>query len=114
MTFDPDHYYYNHLGEPITLMEWTDLREGDNAVLREDEVADVLLRTKYLGFVSPYIHRARLFGTALLTLPSRMFIGELQLYDSETEAMVGHMHHLEAMVLGHHCHLCRIGVVRHH
>lgn len=113
MTFNPNHYYYNHVGEPITLLEWAEAREGDKAILAQDEVNGALLKTVYLGFVCPHTHGARLFGTALVALPSRAVVGEVQLYDSEVEAMAGHLNHLEAMVLGHHCHLCRIGEARH-
>jgi hypothetical protein len=114
MTFDPNHYYYNPLGEPITLMEWAEAREGAKATLRQDEVKpDVLLKTVYLGFVCPHTHGARLFGTALVALPSKTVIGEVQLYDSEVEAMAGHMNHLDAIAAGHHCYRCRIGDAQH-
>lgn len=113
--YKPGHYYYNHVGEPIELMEWAYLTEGDRKILRQDGfstpvVEAAILRTVYLGFVDPSIGEARLFGTAILHQGT--YVQQLSVWDTEQDAMVGHMGHWEAILLGFHCNHCRLG--EHH
>lgn len=107
--FDPDHHYYNHVGEPITLEEWGKLF-GQDRTLRKDAIilpdkTQAWLHTVWLGFVDPSIAEARLYGTAIGV--DRTWL-QIQVYDSEQEAFLGHMSHLEANRFGFHCDLCRL------
>lgn len=111
--YRPGHYYYNHVGEPIDLMEWAQLTAGDRKILRQDAISTptveaAILRTVYLGFVDPSIGEARLFGTALLLQGTA--VHQLSVYDTEQQAIVGHMEHWEAILLGNHCNRCRLGL----
>jgi hypothetical protein len=113
--FDPEHYYYDRAGQPITLMQWAQQRQSGDCIVQEDTVPSGILKTVYLGLVCPMISDARLFGSALI-VPGTDSSGErvlrieqLQVYDSEDEATLGHMAHLDAIALHHHCHQCRVG-----
>lgn len=111
--YKPGHYYYNHVGEPIDLIEWAQLTAGDRKILRQDSISTptveaAILRTVYLGFVDPSINEARLFGTALLL--QGVAVHQLSVYDTEQQAIVGHMEHWEAILLGFHCNRCRLGL----
>jgi hypothetical protein len=106
--FDPDHYYYDYSGNKITIEQWALLRE-QNRFLRKDDitlpdVANAHLMTVYLGFVCQDISDARLFGTAII---ADRAVTQIQVYDSESDALVGHFTHLEANAMGLHCDRCR-------
>lgn len=108
--FDPNHHYYNQLGDKISLLEWAALRE-QNCTLAEDRInqidaTDSRLKTVYLGFVDPSIYDARLFGTAIIADGS---VSQIQVYDTEADALLGHMSHLESIGFGFHCNICRLG-----
>lgn len=107
--FDPDHWYYSPLGEPITLEEWGKAMSGDRT-LRQDEINGLVLKTVYLGFVCPHIYDARLFGSALFA-PDNGFVAQIQVYDSEQDAILGHFAHADARHQGFHCHLCKNGKI---
>jgi hypothetical protein len=106
--FDPDHYYYDQLGNPITIEQWALLREQDRN-LRKDAITlpgvkEAVLITAYLGFVYPEIYDARLFGSAIIADGK---ITQIQVYDREQDALIGHFTHLEANGMGLHCNRCR-------
>lgn len=106
--FDPEHFYYGRDGTAITLEEWGASREDKTlTVVAEDQSGDSLLKTVWLGFVCPSIYDARLFGTALAGADG---IDQLQVYDSEHEAIQGHLEHLAARAAGHHCARCQDGL----
>ena len=105
--FDPDHFYYDPLGNPISVEEWGALYERDRTLCRDTVTLNdhpATLATVYLGFVCPGIDRSRLFGTAIRLDNSPW--DEIQGYDSEEEALLGHQAHREAIGLGFHCALC--------
>jgi len=104
--FDPNHWYYDQLGNPISLLEWGRLMETDRT-LRADTRGEVRIRTVYLGFVAPDIHDARLFGT--VRVEKDHGLQQIQMHDSEEQALIAHMLHVEAVDAGFHCHLCRVG-----
>lgn len=106
--FDPGHHFYDHLGNKITLEQWASLREGEHRVLRQTAVTEeTALVTVYLGFVDPHIYDARLFGTARITDSGTP--QQIQVYDSEVDALAGHFAHEAAMRNGYHCARCKDG-----
>lgn len=100
--------YFDYDGNPISLEEWGRLWEADRCI-REDQVGAVVVKTVYLGFVEPTIHDARLFGTALTT-ELRLLFKQIQVYDSQDDAIAGHEEHVQAIRDGFHCHRCRAGM----
>ncbi len=109
--FDPGHWYYGRDGRAITLEEWGRSREDQAVTLvAQDESGDGRIKTVWLGFVCPSIYDARLFGTALIEPRG---VSQLQVYDSEHDAIQGHLEHLAARAAGHHCARCQDGKDHH-
>jgi hypothetical protein len=102
--FDPNHHFYSPLGEKITLLEWGALFGGDRT-LATDVIGEVTIKTMYLGYVDSRDPSARLFGTARQDIEGS---NEIQLYDSEQDALLGHYKHVAAVRDGHHCHGCQL------
>jgi hypothetical protein len=112
--FDPNHHYYDHLGNKITLEEWAaNVGDPERKKLRETQaVAGIKVVTVYLGFVVPDIYDARLFGTALFVDGKQDPLDRIQqveVHDSEVDALQRHFAHVEAVREGHHCQRCREG-----
>lgn len=105
--FDPEHNYYDRTGKPITVEQWAEMRSRERyRILARDHVGDGDLITAWLGLVEPSIYDARLFGTALANHEG---VHQIEVYDTEEDAMEGHARHHLARMAGHHCELCRIG-----
>lgn len=103
--FDPYHFTYSPLGEPIELADWVALRKEPQ--ITDTTLGTLLLRTVYLGWVDPGIPAARLFGTALIDGETVL---QLDVHNSEAAAILRHQEHASAIQAGHHCALCRDGL----
>jgi hypothetical protein len=118
--FTKDQTFYSRAGESIPLEQWA-AEWATDRVLRDDPIPGeqpgetFYLRTVYHGMIDEAVTEARLYCTAIVrTVPVARgdVIAELDTYDSATQAYVGHLEHLDAILLGHHCHYCRTGKTR--
>jgi len=106
--FNPNHFFYDHVGSPVTVEKWAALRK-QGTTLRESPVAEnTTLKTVYLGFVDPCIAEARLFGTALIV--DGVLVQQVEVHDSEVDAFLRHALHVEAIQSGYHCARCKEGL----
>lgn len=115
--FNPHHHFYDRDGNPVTVEKWARLRSPEYRTVQESALTtDSTLITVYLGFVDPMISEARLFGTAIITrepdeepAPGSTTIVQIDLHDTEAEAIARHAAHLQARADGYHCARCKDG-----
>lgn len=110
--FPADEHFFDPAGEPLDLAGWAE-QLRNRPILREDVTAidgsSATLKTCYLGHVD-VPSGLGLYGTAVIADAgpnARRYVNELDQYSTAMMALIGHLQHQDALILGHHCRYCR-------